>query len=435
MDTTRLKRTGFASLASMVAARAGFLASVQPLQAIEDVPIDASLGRVLARDIKARFPVPWFDKSAMDGYAINASDSFGASVQDPRELRVAGRVAIEDEPSCKVIPGSAVKVATGSVIPAGADAVIKIEDTDLDSSGERVLVYKQIVPGGNIIQSGEDYGENQIVLATGRKVRPEDIGVLATLGHSRVTVTRHPRVAIFATGNELVDLGDLHADETGVADPRRAGPCKLVDSNRHAIGAFVTMAGGIVARAMMLPDDENVIKDEISAAIASCDMVVTTGGTSVGERDFIPTIISSHHEVLYHGIAMKPGAATLLGTSGGKPIIGASGFPVAAEIAMLYFGMPAIRKLAGESVLDPRIRVHARISDAVAVKGFGMTRLLRVKIDHGDILGNELPRAIPVKLSGSGMQRSMIESDGFVEISPDIEGYEAGDVVVVVMHP
>ncbi len=435
MDPIKLKKTGFASLASLSDARAGFLARVRPAGTIEVVPIDDALGRVLAEDIITRWSVPSFDKSAMDGYAIKAPDTFGATVQKPRVLRLEGSVSIGDEPSTAVSSGIAVKIATGAMIPPGADAVIKIEDTELASDGITVQLYRQIAPGGNIIQSGEDYKDGQHALPRGRRIRPQDIGVLATLGVTRLRVFARPAVAVFATGNELVELDNLRQNDAGLVDPRTAGKCKLIDSNRHAIAAFASLAGGVITRVGMLPDDERVISGAITDALTSCDIVITTGGTSVGERDFIPSVVGKDHEILYHGIAIKPASATLLGTGKGKPILGLSGFPVAAEIGMLYFGMPAIRKLAGEAVLDHRIRVHARIADAVAVKGFGITRLLRVAIDYSGATGNELPKAIPVKLSGSGMQRSMIESHGFVEISPDIEGYEAGEVVVVMLHP
>jgi molybdopterin molybdotransferase len=435
VDPTKLKKTGFASLASMTDAKAGFLASVRPNGKTEVVPLDASLGRVLAEGIVARWPVPTFDKSAMDGYAIKAADSFGASVQKPCMLRLEGSVAIGEEPSVAVSQGTAAKISTGAMIPPDADAVIKVEDTELASDGTTIRLYRQIAPGGNIIQTGEDYKAGQSALPAGRKISPQDIGMLATLGIARLQVTTRPAVAVFATGNELVELDKLRHDSAGRVDPCMAGRCKVIESNRHAIAAFVSLAGGEVTRATILPDDESTISAAIESALTSCDMIITTGGTSVGERDFIPSVVGKDHEILYHGISMKPGAATLLGTGKGKPILGLSGFPVAAEIGMLYFGMPAIRKLAGDAVLDPRVHVLARLADAVAVKGFGITRLLRVAIDYGGVTGNEMPKAIPVKLSGAGMQRSMVESDGFVEIGPDIEGYEAGEVVVVTLHP
>ncbi|MBN2149971.1 MAG: molybdopterin molybdotransferase MoeA [Candidatus Lokiarchaeota archaeon] len=435
MDITRLKRTGFPSLVPMAEARDGFLARVQPTTRVEQLPIEESLGRVLARDAVARWPVPSFDKAAMDGYALQASDSFGASVPNPRELLLAGSVAMGEEPAVVVAAGNVVKVSTGSMMPPGADAVIKIEDTELGPDGVIVRLYRQIAPGTNVIQSGEDYANGQVVLDAGRRLRPQDIGALSTLGHPRALLHARPAVAVFATGNELVELDGLQRDADGLVDPRHAGPGKIVDSNRYAIAAFVGIAGGIVVRSALLPDDEGKISVAITDALASCDMVVTTGGTSVGERDFVPAIMGKEYEILCHGIAIKPGSATLLGNARGRPFLGLSGFPVAAEIGMLYFGMPALRKLAGEGVLDPRPRVNARIAEAVAVKGFGITRLLRVALDYDGVTGNSLPNAIPVKLSGAGMQRSMVESDGFVEIPPDIEGYEAGEGVVVTLHP
>ena len=435
VTTNKLNKTGFPSLVDMDEARDGFLARVEPLEHGEQVPIGKSVGRILSMQITATSPVPAFDRSAMDGYAVLADDSFGASVQKPRLLRLEGSIAIGEASTLELHSGEAIKVATGSAIPPGANCVIKIEDTELDEESSQVRVYRQLAPSTNIIRAGEDYEEGQVVLEPGHELGPQDVGMLATIGYAMVEVHELPSISVFATGNELVDLEDFTPREDGTIDLRSIGEYKMIDSNRFAIQALVEQGGGQVAKAGHLPDDKNAIRDAINDALESSDMVITTGGTSVGERDFIPSVVEADHQILYHGIAMKPGSATLLGVGHGKPILGLSGFPVAAEIGMLYFGIPAIKKLAGASRLDPRVRIPARMAEAVAVKGFGITRLLRVAVNLENLTSDELPRAIPVKLSGGGMQRSMVESDGFVEIPPDIEGYEEGDAVIVALHP
>ena len=430
----KLHKTGFPNLVDIIEARDGFLAHVESINRVEQVPVGKSVGRILAMQIMAPSPVPSFDRSAMDGYAIVAEDSSGASVQDPRILGLEGAIAIGEATTLELNSGDAIKVATGSAIPPGANVVIKIEDTELDDDGSHVKVYRQLEPGVNIIRAGEDYQEGQMILDAGHQLIPQDIGVLATIGFANVRVLELPTISVFATGNELVDLDDFTPGEDGTIDLHSIGEYKMIDSNRFAIQALVEHGGGHVVNASHLPDDKDTIRNAINDALSSSDMVITTGGTSVGERDYIPSVIETDHQVLYHGIAMKPGSATLLGTGHGKPILGLSGFPVAAEIGMLYFGIPAIKKLAGASKLDPRIRIPARMAEAVAVKGSGITRMLRVAVSLECLVNGELPLAVPVKMSGGGMQRSMVESDGFVEIPPEMEGYEQGDTVIVALH-
>jgi molybdopterin molybdotransferase len=426
MDIKEFRRLGFTSLVSLDEAKAGFFGRVQAIDRVESVPIRSALGRILADTITASFEVPSADKSAMDGYAIMADDSFGATVQKPQILDLAGSIAIGEPAPGHGGQGTAEKIATGATIPAGATAVIKIEDTEIDEATGAVSLYRSVVPGTNIIRRGEDYHAGQEVLVAGRLLQPADLGVIATIGIGTVPVRCQPRVAIIATGNELVDLG------TGV-DFLPEG--KVVDSNLYAIEALATMAGAQVVSTSLLPDEEAKISNALDQLLQAADTVITTGGTSVGERDLLPVVIGSRFEIAYHGLAMKPGSATLLGFGQDKPILCLSGFPVAAEIGMLCFGMPALRKLAGASPIDMRTVVKARLAEAVAVKGFGMTRMLRVAIEQDSTPGSDLPRAIPLKLSGSSIQRSMVESMGFVEIPPDVEGYEAGDAVDVRLHP
>ncbi len=436
MNGPSLRTLGFSSLVPMNEAIDGFLARISPVQDVEMLSLadTCACGRVLARDIKAPRPVPPHDRSAMDGYAIHAVDSFGASVHQPKHVRLVGTVTIDQLSGDVVEPGHAVKVATGSPLPAGVDAVIKIEDTET-GTGDGILIYAPVTPGQNVIKKGEDYGSNQDILARGHLIAPQDLGVLATVGIKHVPVFRKVRASIIATGNELVDLDALHALPDGTIDLDSLHPASVVNSNAFTIAALVRIAGGEVPSIITIPDDEMKIKTALDQQLERSDIIITTGGTSVGEKDLMPVIIGQQHEIVYHGIAMKPGSATLLGMAKNKPVTCVSGFPVASEMAMLYFVMPAIHKIGGRSILDPRIIVPARLDRAVPVKGFGVTHLLRVKLDYAKEPENALPLATPVKLSGSSAQRSMVESVGIVEIPPDMEGYEANAIVRVKMHP
>lgn len=281
----KLHKTGFSSLVDIVEARAGFLAHVQPIQRIEQIPIEKSVGRILSMQITAPASVPSFDRSAMDGYAILADDSFGATVQKPRVLGFEGSIAIGEASELELYTGDAIKVATGAAIPPGANCVIKIEDTELDDEGNNVKLYRQIAPGTNIIRTGEDYEVGQVVLDPGRQLAPQDIGVLATIGYTSVQVFESPAISIFATGGELVDPDDFTPDDDGKIDLQTIGKFKMIDSNRFAIQALVEYAGGHVVKTHLLPDDKDAIRDAIEDALASSDMTITTGGTSVGERE------------------------------------------------------------------------------------------------------------------------------------------------------
>nr|MDO8116188.1 molybdopterin-binding protein [Candidatus Sigynarchaeota archaeon] len=225
------------------------------------------------------------------------------------------------------------------------------------------------------------------------------------------------------------------ASPDGTVDLDSLAPTSIVNSNIVSIAALANIAGGETSHLVTLPDDEFKIHESLERHVDHSDLIITTGGTSVGEKDLLPVIFGKHYKTLYHGIAMKPGSATLLGLARRTPVACLSGFPVAAEVAMLYFVMPSIRKIGGQTDLDPRITVHARLDRAVPVKGFGVTRMLRVKLGYDPEHDDALPVATPLKLSGSSAQRSMIESAGIVEIPPNIEGYEANAIVRVKLHP
>lgn len=435
MDIKSLRKTGFKELIDFTKARDDYLFNCKPLDDNELVSLLQARNRVLSETLTARIPIPNFSKSAMDGYAVKAADTFRASVENPRELSLVDSISIGEYKELSLEKGQAIKIATGAFFPDGADAVIKIEDTELDESKRVLNVYVPVVPGKNVIKKGEDYKLGQEVLKKGHAVTAQDLGALANLGYKRIKVMKKPRVTIFATGNELVDLNDIAGETGDKIKIEHLPPAKVINSNRYLIQPLIEQAGATVVHAGLLRDDETTIKDALETALDQSDMVITTGGTSVGEKDMLPVVIGKYHEVLHHGIAMKPGSATLIGFGKGKPILCLSGFPVAAQVGMLYFGIPAIKALSSATILEPRPEIKAKLHDAVPVKGFGLMRFLRVKLEKDTSDANALPWAIPVKLSGSSVQRTMIESDGIVELTENIEGYERGTIVNVRLHP
>ncbi|MHA1699084.1 MAG: molybdopterin molybdotransferase MoeA [Promethearchaeota archaeon] len=428
---------GFKELIDFSKARSDYLNIMHPLGRFEFIGISDSVGRILANDIKTQFPLPYFNKALMDGYAVKSADTFGAGIETPKLLKIVGSIEIGVNSKIKLGAGEAIRIATGAMLPDGADAVVKIEDTEPVENNEKIKVFKPVSPGGNVMHVGEDYPAGRVVLSSGHQVTPQDVGLLANLGYKKLRVATKPRIAIFTTGNELMSLEDFTEQEMGNINHADLAPGKILDSNRYLIQALVEWGGGLVADVKHLKDDVDLIKDTLDSAISSVDIMIFSGGTSVGEKDMMPVVIHQYHQVIHHGIAIRPGSATLLGRTKvqGKPILCVSGFPVAAEVAMLSFGVPAIRKLMGASILDPRVIVPARLGRAVPSKGFGIRRMLRVKLTWDNSGPGELPVADPVKLSGSSAQRSIVESDGFVTIPENCEGYEAGTIVNVRIHP
>lgn len=412
----RLRKIGFAKLTSVEEALDKLLMKLNILDT-ETISIEEALNRVIAEDIISNINIPPFDRSAMDGYAIKAEDSFEASHKNPKYLKLTGKIEIGEYKQLTLEKGEAIRISTGAAIPNGANAVIKIEDTD--SNQDDLTLYLSLTPGKNISKSGEDIIKGTKVMEKGTELKPEHIALLTSLGLNKIRVTKRPKVSVHATGNELVKVGE------------KLGPNLIYNSNSPMISNLVKIYGGEVIRESSIPDDIELIRGSLLENVNDSDIIIFTGGTSVGSRDFLPEIILDTGNVLTHGVAMRPGSPILIAFVEKSLVFCLPGTPVAAYVCFLKFAGPALRKMLGCINLDPRVEIKGIINKDVPVSKMGYLNYLRVKID----IQKDRILASPVKLKGSGVISSLTDSDGIVEIPPPQEGLKAEDLVSIKLHP
>ncbi|MDI9618661.1 gephyrin-like molybdotransferase Glp [Methanothermobacter sp.] len=363
--------------------------------------------RVLAEDLKARFDSPPFDRSAMDGYAVRAEDTFGSSPENPSRFTVIDSIGAGDVSDVDVGRGEAVKIATGAPIPSGADAVVMEEYTV--SSGPEISVVRPVFPGENVAPAGEDFRAGDTVLSKGTLLRPAEIAMAASAGYSQLRVYKRPSVKVIITGNELMEpSADLE-------------PGKIPNSNLYTLKALVESAGG-EAEVIHAPDDMDIIVDEIRGAVKEHDMIITTGGTAVSRGDVVVDAVDSLGDVLFHGVAIRPGKPVAFGIVEGKPVFMLSGYPVAA---MVQFDVLARYYLLRMQHLDYSHRtVKGRCLGKVA-SGPGRTEYVRASADNGIVK--------PVQSRGSGIIRSMVESNAYIVIDENLEGIAEGEECEVLL--
>jgi putative molybdopterin biosynthesis protein len=382
----------------------------------EPVPLSGALDRALAEDVLAEVDVPAFDRSNVDGFAVVASDTFGAMEQKPRRVRLNDEeLAPGIVPEKTVRPGVATAIATGGMLPRGADAVVMVEDTELDGSGDgRVVeIRRAATPGANVSYAGTDIARGETVLRAGQLLTSREIGVLAALGRAEVTVYRKPRVAIFSTGNEIVAPGN----------PLRPGA--VYDSNAAIIGAAVEELGGTPVQLGVIPDDDEALAQALTRGLES-DLVVFSGGTSKGAGDLSYRVVSGLRDpgVVAHGVALKPGKPICLAVTDGKPVVILPGFPTSAIFTFHEFLAPVIRAYAG---LPPEHRQSAAATLPMRVNSErGRTEYLLV----GLVQGQEGLAAYPMG-KGSGSVTTFSGADGFITIDQHTEILDAGSPVAV----
>ncbi|MEM2146431.1 MAG: molybdopterin molybdotransferase MoeA [Candidatus Jordarchaeaceae archaeon] len=381
----------------------------------ETIPVIESLGRIIYEDIYSPRDIPHFDRSAMDGYAVIAEDTFGASQHRPVKLKVVGEMKVGKPPNIKVSRGEATQIATGAPIPPKADAVVMVEYTSL-IDGE-VEIYSPVTPGQNISKIGEDVKKGQKVISSGKQIRPQEEAMLLQCGITEVRVAKKPRVAIVSTGNELVDI---HISPE---------PGQVVNTNCYTLASLVRIYGGEPKILGIFPDEQEEIEKAIDEAL-KYDMGVFSGGTSVGKYDYLPSLLQKRGELIFHGVATRPGSPAAFSFIEGKPMFSLPGYPVATMIAFTVFVAPTIRKMLGAEKLDPRVFIEAKMSRKVA-STLGRRDFVRVKIEETDkgIL------AVPLRAGGSGVISSMVNADGIVEIPENVEGINEGEIVKVALFP
>lgn len=408
---------------SVEQARAYILEHFAPLEP-EHVPLLESLGRVLTHDIVAPMDVPPHDNSAMDGYAVRAQDIAGASAASPVRLRVLANLGAGYLPDAAVERGTAVRIMTGAVVPPGADTIVRFEETS-EAVGEKatgkgsgfVEILNEPSPGSNVRRAGEDIRKGQVVLTQGTQVRPVEIGLLASIGQSRVSVHRRPKVAILATGDELVDIDEPLA------------PGKIRNSNEYANAAAVTQAGGIALRLGIARDNLPDLTHKIRQGIeAGADLFITSAGVSVGDYDIVKDVLNTEGEMHFWQVNMKPGKPLAFGMIGKTPLLGLPGNPVSAVISFEVFARPAILTMLGKKRFD-RPYVQAVLMERVE-NSAGRRNLIRVHVARN---ANGEYQARTTGEQGSGILTSVARANGLLEMPPEALEYQPGATVRITM--
>jgi len=409
---------------SVEEALAKIINSIQILDS-EGKPLLDCLGQVLAEDVYSPFDVPPHDNSAMDGYAVQSESITGANYKNPKVLRVVGEVAAGRVSDLKVGPGTAIRIMTGAFIPSGADVVVPFEDTDeIDRkqaaiSKTEIGVRVSLAEGCNIRRRGEDIAQGELVLTKGKLLRPADIGVLASLGKSMVSVIRRPLVGILATGNEIVEINQPLL------------PGKIYNSNSYSLAAQVLRYGGIPELLGIAPDDVQ----QLTAAVRDgleCDILVTSGGVSLGDYDVVKQVLATEGNVSFWTVRMKPGKPLAFGMfkrSDGKqiPHLGLPGNPVSSMITFEVFARPAILKMMGRSNLV-KSNITAVMEDSVGNKD-GRRIFARVVVTRRD--GKYFAHITGPQ--GSGILSSMTKANGLAIIPETTKEVKPGALVEVMM--
>ena len=391
------------------------LVSEFPIMGNENIPLTAGLNRVLATDIRAGIDLPDFSRSTMDGYAVNAASTFGASESNPAYLSVKGTVEMGTPPVFALLPGEAAKISTGGMLPEGADAIVMIEHTEaLDP--QTIEVYKSVAPGQHMIDVGEDFKKKQVILSCGEKIRPQEAGLLAAMGIENISVFKKPVVGIISTGDEIVPVSE------------KPGPGQIRDINSFTLSALVEKSGGIAKAYGITTDNLDALSAMSARAYDECDMTLISGGSSVGTRDFTISALLSLPDasLLVHGISISPGKPTILARIGSKPFWGLPGHVVSAMVVFEIVVRPFLEHLCGYQTYQKKdFQVPAVLSRNVA-SAQGRADYIRVKL----VWENSTLTAQPV-LGKSGLINTMVHADGLIEIGENSEGLEKGTRVDV----
>ncbi|HEX9264408.1 MAG TPA: gephyrin-like molybdotransferase Glp [Candidatus Binatia bacterium] len=385
----------------------------------EQIPSINARGRVLAEDLHSAVDLPHFHRAAMDGYAVRAKDTFGASQSLPAYLKLAGVVEMGKEAAQALETGSAVRISTGGMMPPGADAVVMVEYTDETDAG-LVEIHRGVSPWQNVIQIGDDIKKGEAVFPRGRRLRAHDLGALTGVGISSIAVHNKPRVALISTGDEIVD-----AD----TDPL---PGQVRNINQHSLAGLIDECGGELKDWGVIRDDRAELTQAIGAALDWGDVVLLSGGSSMGAKDIaLETILSfPDSEFIFHGISVAPGKPTIFAKACGKPILGLPGYPVSALVIFDLFGAPMIRRLGGENVetlqrFSRAVRANLKTNIASQI---GREDYVRV------ILERQGDRWVATPLpSKSGAIFTLVKADGMVRIDMNQDGLEQGEEVEVIL--
>lgn len=407
---------GFKTTTSLKTALTRFLKSVQAPLEYEIIPVNESLHRVLGEDIIAQYNLPPFNRAAMDGYAIKSEDSLGASIESPVRLKIVGRIEAGFFQNINIGSFEAVEIMTGARVPDQADCVIMAEYAKRVSE-DIVEIYQQLPPWSNIDQAGSDVQKGDTVLTEGTIIEPADIGILKALRLETVKVYKKPKVGLISTGDELTESLEI-SDGEG----------KIIENNQVMLSNYILEDGGEPLKYGIIPDDFEEIRKNILKAVSECDIILLTGGSSVGRKDLVPKVINELGLILTHGISIKPGKPTGLALVQGKPLIIMPGYSVACIIAYLVFCRPLIQRFLNINPAALPFSVNAYLTRRIPSTA-GRTDFVRV---HVFKRGAEF-YATPIRSTGSGILSSLVKANGLLEVPDEVEGYEEGDKVSVIL--
>jgi len=381
---------------------------------VETVALSGAHGRVPAQPIRAPHDLPGFARATVDGFAVRAADTYGASEGLPSYLDVTGAVLMGRAPEVAVAPGIAVAMPTGGVLPEGADAVVMVEHTQETMPGT-IEVVRPVAPGEGLVRADEDARAGAELLPAGRRLRAQDVGLLAAAGATEVRVHARPRVAIVSTGDEIVPPG---TEDLAIGQIR--------DATASALGALVRDAGGDPDPRGIVPDDRDALAAVLRDAVASCDVVVVSAGSSVGARDETAAVVAGLGEpgIWTHGIALRPGKPTLLADCGGVPVIGLPGNPRSALVVFRVIGMPIVRLVGGMTDPPPEPTVRARLERSVP-SAAGRLDVVQVTVRDGV--------AAPL-FGASALLTILTAADGCIVVPHDATGLPAGSEVDVTLY-
>jgi molybdopterin molybdotransferase len=380
----------FKRFCTAAAAKEMLLDHCLPLQRTKSLPSVQAAGRILSQNIVSYVSLPGFDRAAMDGFAVRSADTLGA------------------RPHAPVFLDRFLPMRTGMPVPGEYDAVVMQEDTNL--RGSTLEITAQLHAYKNVSRIGEDIGQGETVFSEGHALRPPDVALLSALGIDQVEVYKKPKVVIIPTGGELLPIGSR---------PLCAG--EAYEINGLMARLYAEKWGAIAEKKEIVPDDEELIREAILANSKS-DMIIIIGGTSVGEKDYAPKVLAEIGELLVHGVRLQPGKPTAFGTVAKRPVVCLPGYPVAALSDLYLFVRPALQKMGHRSDVQPK--VFARLARKIASRP-GYLSLVRVALKDG--------QAEPIMISGAGILSSVARADGFVVVSEEKEGLEAGETVEVVL--
>jgi molybdopterin molybdotransferase len=392
-------------------------ASDFPRVVTEEIPLEKAAGRVLAENIVSNVDLPDFVRATMDGYAVKASSTFGSTEGNPGYMSIKGAVEMGESPAFSITSGEVAKISTGGMLPDGADSVVMIEHTEAIDDAT-IEVYKSVAPGQHVLEKGEDVRKGDTILACGRKLRSQETGLLAALGKETISVYRQPVIAVISTGDEIVPVNEI------------PGHGQIRDINTYTLANQVRAAGGVPVPLGIVRDNFNDLFETCTTALTQSDMVLISGGSSVGTRDFTIEVLAALPDagILVHGISISPGKPTILAKSRNQALWGLPGHVVSAMVVFEVVVRPFIEHIAGlagqnKKVIKPSAILSRNLSSAQGRIDYVRVRL----VEKEGVLWAE-----PI-LGKSGLIRTMVKADGLIEIGINSEGFDKGTKVDVLL--